>query len=154
MKKLNEKELEQFIHATLRSLPNRKAPGTLEARILAAVEQRAAIPWWHKSWSYWPAAVRAVFLTFATGAAAFAVVAFYQLSQGVSTDAIAHEAGSRFQALAQIYAVGAWIVDFAARLFGHIPSLWIYGGLATIAALYATFFGLGAAAYRTLYRSR
>ena len=52
--RMNPDELERFIHQTLRALPDRKAPGTLEARVLAEVERRAAIPWWHKSWSYWP----------------------------------------------------------------------------------------------------
>ena len=153
MKKLNEKELEQFIHATLRSLPDRKAPGTLEARVLAALEHRASIPWYHQSWSYWPSAVRAAFLAVASAISGAGVLAFYLLSQDVDAGAVAREAGSRFEWLTRLYNVGAWCVDFVNHVFASIPSLWIYGGLATFAALYATCFGIGAAAYRSLYRN-
>ena len=153
MKKMNEKELEHFIHSTLRSLPDRKAPGTLEARVLAAIEHRATVAWYHKSWSYWPAAVRAAFLAVATAVGGAAVTAFYLLSQGLELGSVASEVGGRFEWLSRIYNVGVWCVDFANHIVGGIPSLWIYGGLGFIAALYVTFFGIGAAAYRTLYRS-
>jgi hypothetical protein len=36
---------------------------------------------------------------------------------------------------------------------GSIPPLWLYGGAATIVALYLALFGLGAATYRTLTAS-
>lgn len=153
MKKLNEKELEQLIHATLRSLPDRKAPGTLEARVLSALEHRAAVAWYHQSWGYWPAAVRSIFLAVATAVGGATVTAFYLVSQGVDAGAVAREAGSRFEWLSRFYNVGVWSVDFVNHVVGSIPSLWIYGGLAILAALYATFFGIGAAAYRTLYRN-
>ena len=44
---------------------------------------------------------------------------------------------------AGVYSVA---VDFTSQMVGSIPSLWLYGGLAVVAALYATFFGLGAVA--------
>jgi hypothetical protein len=152
MKKLNEKELEQLIHATLRSLPDRKAPGTLESRVLAALEHRAVVAWYHRSWAYWPAAVRASFLAVATAVGGATVVAFYLLSQGVDAGAVARDVGSRFEWLSRLYSVGVWTADFVNHVVSGIPSLWLYGSLAVIAALYATFFGLGAAAYRALYR--
>jgi hypothetical protein len=152
MKKLNEKELEQFIHATLRSLPDRKAPGTLESRVLSALEHRAVIAWYHRSWSYWPAGVRAAFLAVATAVGGATVAAFYLLSQGVDTGAVTREIGGRLEWLPRLYNVGVWCVDLVNHVVGGIPALWFYGGLAIIAALYATFFGLGAAAYRALYR--
>jgi len=40
----------------------------------------------------------------------------------------------------------------AALLVRLIPPLWIYAGLAVGAMLYVMLFGLGAAAYRMLYR--
>jgi hypothetical protein len=153
MKKLNEKELEQFIHATLRSLPDRKAPGTLESRVLAALEHRATVAWYHRSWGYWPAGVRAAFLALATATGGATVMAFFLFSQNVDAGAVAREAGSRFEWLSRLYGAGEWCVDLGNHIVGAIPSLWLYGGVALVAALYATFFGLGAAAYRTLYRN-
>ena len=37
-------------------------------------------------------------------------------------------------------------MNFAQQLVAGIPALWLYGGMAFIAAMYATFVGLGTAA--------
>ncbi|HVU18034.1 MAG TPA: hypothetical protein VHD32_13995 [Candidatus Didemnitutus sp.] len=153
MKKMNEKELEQLIHTTLRSLPNRRAPGTLEARVLAALEHRSTVAWYHRSWSYWPAAVRVAFLTLASGAATLGLVAMYFVRQGVELSRVGHELAAQFPQVAEWYAAGTWFVSFANRFVTNLPALWLYGGLATVAALYATFFGVGAAAYRAFNRA-
>jgi hypothetical protein len=145
--------LEQVVHRELRALPLRRAPRTLEARVLAALEHQAAIAWYHKSWSYWPAAVRAVFLALATGVTGAIVTGFYLMYNGVDTSAVAAQAGERLSFFTRIYHLATWIADFGMNQFNNIPSLWLYGGLALVAALYATFFGLGAAAYRVLYRN-
>lgn len=152
-RKMSPEELEQFIHQQLRGLPARKAPRTLEARVMASLERNASIPWYHKSWSYWPAAVRGVFLAFATGAAGVAVTAFYLMTVGVDAGAVGTEVRSYFEWATRLVSVGAWIVDFINYIISSIPTLWLYSGLATIVALYVAFFGLGAAAYRMLYRN-
>ena len=152
MNKMTPEQLEKFIHQNLRSLPPRRAPRSLEARVLAALEQQAAVAWYHKSWSYWPASVRAAFLVVATAVTGAVMTAFYQMFTGVETSTFAAQAGAKLNVLAKLWHAAVWIVDFTANVFGSIPPLWLYGGLALIAALYATLFGLGAAAYRTLYR--
>lgn len=153
MKKFNEEELEQFIHSTLRSLPNRRAPGTLESRVLAEVERRATIAWYHKSWSYWPAGVRAAFLSLGTAVAGAAVVGFYLLSQGAAAGAVAQEIGAGFGWITRIVGAVTWTSNLVQQLVSDIPPLWFYGGLTFIAAMYATFVGLSTAAYRYLYRN-
>ncbi|MDQ5978915.1 MAG: hypothetical protein QG602_1889 [Verrucomicrobiota bacterium] len=145
--------LEQLVHRELRALPLRQAPAGFEARVLAEIERRAAVAWYHKSWSYWPAPVRAVFLAVGTGFAAAAVAAFYLLSQGAAAETVMHEVATGFGWLHRIGSVVAWSYHFGRQLVADIPPLWLYGGLAFIAAMYATFVGLGAAAYRFLYRN-
>ncbi len=149
---LAPEQLEQLVHRELRSLPVRRAPRTLEARVLSALEHQAAIAWYHKSWSHWPAAIRAAFLALATGVTGAVLTAFYLVFNGVATDTLIAQAGAKLGLLTRMYHVAAWVVEFGANLFSSIPPLWLYGGLALVGALYATFFGLGAAAYRTLYR--
>jgi len=144
--------LEQSIHRELQALPLRPAPRTLEARVLAEIERRATIAWYHKSWSYWPAAVRAAFLAGGTAFATVAVVAFYQLSQGAAADAVAHDVATGFGWVTRLVGVVSWTFNFFQQLVGAIPPLWLYGGLAFIGSLYAVFVGVGAAAYRYLYR--
>jgi hypothetical protein len=144
--------LEQFVHAELRALPLRKAPRTLESRVLAAIEQRSHVAWWHKSWSYWPTPVKAAFAFVATAFAGTVVAASYSLLSGVTPEKVVAEAGERLSLFTKLWQAAAWTGDFVTAQVGTIPSLWLYGGLAVVATLYATFFGLGAFAYRALYR--
>ena len=64
-----------------------------------------------------------------------------------------NKVGDRVEGVSSLLALGTWAVEFTGRMLSDIPSLWLYGGLTVIAALYATFFGLGAFAYRTIYRT-
>jgi hypothetical protein len=145
-------QVEQLVHRELRSLPLRRAPHTLEARVLAEIERRATVAWYHKSWSYWPAAVRAAFLVLGTGFAAAAIAAFYRLSQGAAAETVVHDVATGFGWLARLVAAVAWTFNFFQQLVATIPPLWLYGGLAFIGCAYAVFVGVGAAAYRYLYR--
>ena len=70
----------------------------------------------------------------------------------LSALALAHQVGEKVAGVSSLFAFGSWVVEFTGRMLGSIPSLWLYGGLTVIAALYATFFGLGAVAYRAIYR--
>jgi len=146
-------QLEQLVHRELRSLPLRKAPSTLESRVLAAIEHQATVAWYHKSWTYWPGAVKAAFLGVATGVSGAAIAAFYLITQGADTSALTAAASERFGGVAALFHVFRWMATYTSDTIASIPPLWLYGGLAFVAALYATFFGLGAAAYRTLYRN-
>lgn len=150
---LSPEQVEQLVHRELRALPPRRAPLTLEARVFAALEARNSIPWWHKSWSYWPTAIRAVFAAVATIFAGSLVAACFALFSGDDVASAASAAGERLGVFVKLYHVATWVFDFAAYLVGSIPSLWLYGGLAFAAVMYVALFGLGATAYRTLYRS-
>lgn len=145
-------QLEQSIHRELRSLPLRTAPRSLEGRVLAEIERRATIAWYHKSWTYWPAAVRAAFLVAGTAFAGVAIAAFYRLSQGAAAETVVHEVGTGFGWVSKIVGAVNWTVNLGQQLTSGIPSLWLYGGLAFVGVMYALFVGLGAAAYRYLYR--
>lgn len=146
-------KLEQLVHHELRSLPLRKAPVSLEARVLAAIEHQATVAWYHKSWSYWPAAVRAAFLGLATALSGIAIAALYLLGQGADTGALTAATGERFAGVMALVHFFRWMTAYASDTIASIPPLWLYGSLAAVGALYATFFGLGAAAYRALYRN-
>ncbi len=149
---LAPEQLEHRIHRELRALPPRKAPASLESRVLAEIERRATIAWYHKSWSYWPAPVRSVFLVLGTAVAGAAIFAFYLLSQGAAVEAVMQDIGAGFGWITRLTGAIGWTYHFIHQLVSGIPPLWLYGGLAFIAAMYATFVGLGTAAYRYLYR--
>ena len=50
--------------------------------------------------------------------------------------------------------IGRALTGFAALLVRQIPTWWLYGAIAFVAGIYAMLFGLGAAAYRTLWSQR
>lgn len=147
-------ELEKFIHQTLRSLPERSAPRTLEARVLAAIDARAALPWWKHAYADWPLAARIVFLVVSGALAKLALMAAVWVMGDVRSMELAHivTAPMEWFALARRMVEGTH--DFALVVLRNIPAVWLYGTLASIAAIYATLFGLGATAYRTLYHQR
>ena len=143
-------KLEGLLRRELSALPLRRAPGTLESRVFGELARREARPWWQRSFANWPMAPRVAFVlvcvaligaTFLSGVSA--VVGVRSLS----------EVGALLLAWMQpALAVIASVGGMAALLVRVIPPLWIYGGLAVGATLYVILFGLGAAAYRMLYR--
>lgn len=151
MSQPNPEELEKLIHRTLRSLPDRPAPRSLELRVLAAIEARQSQPWWRQSFTHWPMAARGTFLVI-TGAlaAAFIVIVFRAGAESNPTTILA----GPMAAWQQAKAVCHGIADLSSLVFRSIPPLWIYGGVAFIAVMYATLLGLGATAYRTFFSQR
>ena len=43
--------LEKYIDSVLRAQPDKRAPASLESNVLAAIAQRAARPWWQRSFN-------------------------------------------------------------------------------------------------------
>jgi hypothetical protein len=133
--------LERLLDRTLRELPPRRAPSTLESRVFAELERRASLPWWRRSFAHWPRMARAGFLLICAGSAGLAVAGAAAAAADVRSLYWAREIGS-------LMASGGNLV---ALLAGIAPPLWFYEGIAVCAVLYAALFGLGAALYRTLY---
>jgi len=149
MNEKSHKELEQFIHQNLSRLPERRAPRSLERRVMAAIAARQALPWYRQSFTHWPATARAAFL--GTGVLVVAAI----IAFGGSTPAPISEAVSETQGrLDLLSSVASSLRNSADILVGRIPTLWIYGVLAVLGTAYATLFGIGATAYRTLFANR
>ncbi len=139
-----DETLQRVLDRTLRELPLRRAPVTLEARVFGELERRAALPWWRRSFMHWPTPARVAFLVicgalvalvFVGGAAAVANLSFLlDLSGARQIGVLMVSAGNLFALLART-----------------LPVTWLYQGIAVCAVLYAVLFGLGAAVYRTLY---
>lgn len=149
-----EQKLERFIHQTLRELPARRAPGSLEQRVLAELSRRAALPWWRKSFVHWPLAARAAFLVGCIGVVKLALMGAVWVMAGFDTtqyrEAFAQQLAWMDSGLVVVHAIGGFF-EIIAR---NIPPLWLYGGLAFLATMYVALFGLGAAAYKALQAHR
>jgi hypothetical protein len=150
MKPHDEARLERLIHQTLRDLPERRAPQTLEQRVLGEIARRATQPWWRQNFAHWPAGARLIFI-----GVSLAAIAFLMWVAGGLNAAQARELFATPLAwIDTVRVVGHAVGDFASATFRSIPPLWLYGGLAIVGTLYVTLFGLGAAAYRAFYAPR
>lgn len=116
--------LERMVELAVRELPLRRAPRRLESRVLGELRLRAARPWWRRSFAQWPSLARR------------SLIGLCAVLTGVTLlDAPWTLAPTKSLAL----------------LGRNMPPSWLDIGLAVGAMLYVTLFGLGAAAYRTLY---
>jgi hypothetical protein len=145
----SEQKLEQILQQALSGLPPRRAPGTLESRVATELARRALLPWWRASFAAWPVVARVAFILVC------AVLGVATILGGISAylgDRSFDEASAVLLSWAHPFlTVVSSAGGLVALLVRVIPPLWLYGILGVGAFLYVTLFGLGAAAYRTLY---
>lgn len=144
-------QLEKLIDQALKGQPVRRAPATLGERVWAEIGRRAALPWWRRGFAHWPAGARIAFVLALLGFV-WLLFAF----TGPATDNAANAVRSGLGDLA-----GNWpatlrtlvsaVQELAGLVARAVPTAWVYGIAAVVAALYVTCFGLGAATYRLLH---
>jgi hypothetical protein len=133
--------LERLLDRALHELPLRRAPLTLESRVLGELNRRAALPWWRRSFAHWPLLARAGFLLICAALIRLAFLGGATAVTGVRSLSWVREVGGLTASAANLVAVLAHIQ----------PPTWAYAGMAVCAVMYAVLFGLGAAGYRALY---
>jgi hypothetical protein len=145
----SEDKLERLLNDTLRELPLRRAPDAFQSRVLSELTRREALPWWRRSFAHWPAAGRAVFVAVCMALIGLTLMGGFFALVGERS---LNQLGALLLSWVQpALAVTSSAAGLAALLVRVIPPPWLYGGLAVGAMLYVILFGLGAAAYRTLY---
>ena len=150
----DHRQLEQFVSEAVRGLPSRRAPSSLEMRVQDEIARRAALPWWRKSFLNWPLGARAVFVVVCGLVVRFILMAIASPSTVSATEHVKTTFASELIWVRAARAVMESLVHSVDAIVSVIPPLWLYGGAAIVIALYVALFGLGAAAYRTLYASR
>ncbi|HEY6621500.1 MAG TPA: hypothetical protein VIY68_18285 [Steroidobacteraceae bacterium] len=141
--------LEQVLHQALSGLPPRRAPNTLESRVTNELTRRALLPWWRASFANWPVGARVMFVLVCAGFVAGTILGGISAYLG---DHSFDEAAAVLLSWAHPFVTVASSAGGLVALLVHaIPPVWLYGILGVGTFLYVTLFGLGAAAYRTLY---
>jgi hypothetical protein len=146
----NEHDLERLVIRAVRGLPIRPAPTTLESRVQAELARRASLPWWRKSYVDWPIAVRALFAVGALGVVKLVLMGAMWAQASVNLAKLKMILAPELRSFEAAGALLHTAFDLVAVMLASVPALWLYGGAATLIALYLTLFGLGAATYRTL----
>jgi len=146
--------LETRMTRLLRQLPDRRAPAGLEARVLAEISRRAALPWWRTSFAHWPLAARLAFFVAAGAAAAAVVGLIFIASHSPDAHALTGSvaASQAWLLLGRDLGLAAW--DRLADLWAAVPPAWLYGAGLALAVSYAALAVLGTASYRAFSSSR
>ena len=148
MRPTPESELEQAIDRELRRLPDLRAPRELLPRVLQAIAEREKLPWWQKSFAYWPWPARVLFLAATAGLAAVLVYFTWGVSAGVSFGALTEELGpvaGRFEQVRGLLAT----LGGAAVTLGRAAGPWfLWGAAGVLGACYLTTVALGAFCWR------
>jgi hypothetical protein len=150
----SEKRLEELVDRTLRALPLRRAPNNVQLRVLAEIKRREALPWWRTNFTRWPLAARGAFLIASYGFVKLAFAAVMWLTEALRSSQTTGALNPTMRWVHGSASAISTIADVAAAVVHAVPSYWLYGAASAAIALYAALFGLGAAAYRTLYIDR
>jgi hypothetical protein len=143
-----ERKLAERIHRELRQLPPLKAPETLVARVLTAIESRAHQPWWRKSWINWPSSMRLAFVMGVCVLASGFIYFGFQFSNEVPASAVLTKVSASFGFLAPLWNLTAALGNALVLVLCAGGQLLLWGTVAFVAAMYLTCVGLGTLCYR------
>lgn len=138
-----QNELERQLTRTLQNQPLRRAPSSLERRVLAQIESSAATARWRRGFTHWPVAARVAFLAASVGIVKLVFMVTMWLSTPLDSPALPFDLPSQ----------AAWVqtllVAFAS-VVRTVPPVWFHTGVVILLIMYAALFGIGASAYRTV----
>jgi hypothetical protein len=143
-------QLEKTLHATLRGQPVLRAPSSLEQRVRAEIARQAARPWWQRSFADWPALPRAAFLALSGCAACISIAGTLAVANGPG----AEMAAAFLREVSALRIATQSVVASGSQILGTLSPGWWYLAGGIVAMAYAGVLGLGATAYRLLWKSR
>src|SRR5262245_34075296 len=143
--------LEGLIGRVLREQPLRRAPASLQRRVLEEIGKREAQPWWRSSFMHWPVGVRCAFLIASIGIVKFVLAVVPWATTDSPAVPVINALSQPLTWAQEVSAFLTRIHEFTATLYHAIPPLWLYCGLIVVGTLYVSLFALGATAYRMLY---
>jgi len=146
-----DEKLERLVGQALREQPPRRAPASLEARVLVEIAARARLPWWRRGIASWPAAVRAPVIAGCAVCVPLVWIASVWLATRL-VSVVRHPGNTG--PLASVRDTGRAIASLgtlAIHIGQSIPREWLLGGLIATATLYAALFALVALGYSLLY---
>ncbi len=149
-----EKRLEAEIDAVLEGLPDRPAPRTLLPRVMAAIEARAALPWYRQSWQTWPASIRVVCLVVLISVFGGICLAGWKLPQADAYASTVREVGRWLSTLGAVWDLFSTLLNAVVLMVKQLPGPLITGCVVALALAYALCIALGAAWMRLAFPRR
>jgi len=134
-------EIERQVTRALQGQPPRRAPSTLERRVLAQIEADATAIGWRLGFAHWPVAARVAFLAASVGVVKVALLVAMWLATPLASPAVSVQLPSQITWLQTLLVAMGSVVH-------TVPSVWVHGGIAILAIMYVALFGISASAYR------
>jgi hypothetical protein len=134
-------EIERQVTRALQGQPPRRAPSTLEWRVLAQIDAGATAIGWRRGFAHWPVAARVAFLAASVGVVKVALLVAMWLATPLASPAVSAQLPSQITWLQTLLVAMGSVVH-------TVPSVWVHGGIAILAIMYVALFGIGASAYR------
>lgn len=134
-------EIERQVTRALQEQPLRRAPSTLERRVLAQIEAGATAIGWRRGFAHWPMAARVAFLAASVGVVKLALLVATWLATPLDSPVVSVQLPSQITWLQTLLVAMGGVVH-------TVPSVWVHGGIAILAIMYVALFGIGASAYR------
>jgi len=153
--------LERLIQRALSELPQRRAPASLEQRVIEAIEGRAGHASQQESsggerirrggFGSWPLTVKAALIACCLASVIVVLVGLKELVTRIGLIAADPSIAGRVETLRHAGEAAAALGALPARLIRAVPADWLLGGLIATAVLYTVLFALVAIGYSTLY---
>jgi len=149
-----EKKLETAVRRELDTLGELPAPSGLDARILRALEQRMAAPWYRRAWPTWPqplqvASVLALVVAF--GGLCFGA---WHLAQTPGFAAVSDKVGGVFDCLGLLQRTFSVLVNSIGLAFASLGPVVLAGLAVMLVSAYAMCVGLGTVYVRLAFGRR
>ena len=152
---MNAKEkptLEARVDRALKELPALSAPASLLPRVMAALEERAALPWYRQGWLAWPAPARAGSLLVG-GLLLAGLVWGTDIGTSGAVSAATKATAEWRTALAWVWSLVETLYETGWLLFRHLNPWIVLGALALVGLANGVCLGLGAVCVRFSFAS-
>jgi hypothetical protein len=146
-----DKQLETAISRELKALPELAAPTALASRVMAAIEQRARVPWYRRSWQTWPVALRGV--SFVGLLAAFAILCFgsWRLAHFATLTPAAREVSGWFSLVNAVWNAANILANALGLAFRSLGPAVAIGSAVMLLISYTACVGLGTVYWRLAF---
>jgi hypothetical protein len=138
-------ELESLLDSELKQLSLVSAPPTLVRKVLAALEARAARPWWQRAWWDWPVTAQAAFFLLALSIVAAISTGGFWIDNSVSS--YSQQVSERLTPLASTWDTLSPLSNAGMLLWEKAQPLLFYGVILA-GALYLLCVGVGTMFFR------
>jgi hypothetical protein len=138
-----EKRLEARIDRELKELGEWQAPATLASRVMRAVERRAALPWYRRSWQTWPVGLQWASLAALLAMAGGLCFGAWNLAHSTAGTTGAREVAQGFAGLGVFWRTLNVLGGAAVLSVRHLGTGFIVGSVAVLLMAYAACVSLG-----------